>query len=98
MRLWWRAAHVTDGQPASDTSRTFAPFFLRRLRRLSVKKGSPHLSALETRLVDRAMYSTYWDCVRVDAREEAQSILRNVLRRSNRPATDRRRTSPRHAW
>jgi hypothetical protein len=54
---------------------TYAPFFLARLLRLSVMRTFPELSPPERRMVDHALYSTYWDCVDIGAPEEAIHIL-----------------------
>jgi hypothetical protein len=51
--------------------------FLARLDRIRELKAfyAGELTAEARRLIDRAMYSTYWDCVRLGAREEARSVL-----------------------
>ena len=49
---------------------------MRRLHRLVELKALPHLDADQRRLVNHALYSTYWDCVGLGARAEASTILR----------------------
>ena len=88
MNLGWTARPAAQRRPsqdAPDVFATYAPFFLERLLRLCVMRRWPRLSPLERRLVDHALYSTYWDCVDVGAGEEAvhlndaaQQVMGNV--------------------
>jgi len=57
--------------------RIFGELFRGRLARIHEQHSAngPELTAETRRLVDRALYSTYWDCVRLGLRDEARSIL-----------------------
>jgi hypothetical protein len=55
--------------------RTLEGLFLDRLARLAQLRSMEQLSKDQLRLVDYALYSTYWDCVRRGQRALAQQIL-----------------------
>jgi len=55
----------------------FRDLFLSRLRRIHEQRAM-YGSALTVdvrSLIDRALYSTYWDCVRLGLRAEAREVL-----------------------
>ncbi len=58
-------------------------FFLKRLRRLvSIRRErGPLMDAgdFELHLLDKAVYSTFCDCLDLDAGEEARAILRHEI-------------------
>ena len=58
-------------------------FFLKRLRRfVSIRRErGPLVDAgdFELRLLDKAVYSTFCDCLDLDAGEEARAILRHEI-------------------
>jgi len=57
-------------------------FFLARLEHLVVLRRTPELysEAWHTTLVDRAVYSTYRDCVALGLADEARTVLRGEER------------------
>jgi len=61
----------------SSQRRIFGELFLGRLTRIHEQHSlhGPELTAEARRLVDRALYSTYWDCVRLGLRDEARGTL-----------------------
>lgn len=65
------------GSRGSQEKRLRREMFLARLSRIRELKAfyGGELTAEARRLIDRAMYSTYWDCVRLGAKEEARSAL-----------------------
>jgi hypothetical protein len=78
MRFWKRAQPEASTRPPRNRAEAFAvyaPFFLERLARLAALKDRPALAPCQRRLVDQALYATYWDCVRVGARDEAIELL-----------------------
>ncbi len=77
---------TSQGSGSRSGNDTIAPrylqrFFLTRLRRfVSVRRQrGPLLDAgdLDLRLLDRAVYSTFCDCLDLGVGEEARAILRN---------------------
>ena len=85
MSLWRKARPVTEPRPSCDAAERFAkysPFFLARMYRLALLRAGGPLPPLQQRLVDRALYSTYWDCVNADAREEAIDVIDSTRRDS----------------
>lgn len=61
----------------SQERRMFRELFIGRLARINQQHsvGGSELTGDARRLVDRAMYSTYWDCVRLGLRDEARNLL-----------------------
>jgi len=57
--------------------RIFRDLFLARLRRFhGLRRTYESDLAVDVRsLIDRALYSTYWDCVRLGLRAEAREVL-----------------------
>ena len=57
--------------------RIFGDLFLSRLRRVHDQRGmyGTKLTEDARALIDRALYSTYWDCVRLGLRAEAREVL-----------------------
>lgn len=55
----------------------FRDLFVSRLRRIHEQRSTygPELTAEARYLIDRSMYSTYWDCVRLGLRDEARLVL-----------------------
>jgi len=62
----------------SQERQMFREMFLGRLARINDQHSAdgPELSADARRLIDRALYSTYWDCVRLGLRDEARVMLK----------------------
>jgi hypothetical protein len=78
MNRWWKAEPVAwerGASPSPGGSATYGPFFLARMSRLSALRACRWLSPFERRLVDHALYTTYWDCVAVNAREAAIDVI-----------------------
>ena len=71
------------GQPNARTSRAtqerriFRDLFLARLRRVHEQRAmyGGELNEDSRAMIDRALYSTYWDCVRLGSRTEAREVL-----------------------
>ncbi len=57
--------------------RIFRDLFLARLRRFHKQRTmyESDLTVDVRSLIDRALYSTYWDCVRLGLRAEAREVL-----------------------
>ncbi len=57
--------------------RIFRDLFLARLRRVHEQRAmyGSELTVDARALIDRALYSTYWDCVRLGLRTEARKVL-----------------------
>jgi len=55
----------------------FRDLFLGRLRRIHEQRAmyGSGLTVDVRSLIDRALYSTYWDCVRLGLRAEAREVL-----------------------
>jgi hypothetical protein len=55
----------------------FRDLFLTRLQRIHQQRATygQELTPDARLLIDRAMYSTYWDCVRLGLRSEARDVL-----------------------
>ena len=55
----------------------FGDLFLARLRRVHDQRAmyGNELTEDARALIDRALYSTYWDCVRLGLRTEARQVL-----------------------
>jgi hypothetical protein len=51
-------------------------YFLRRLHWLMELRAMGQLTPDQRRLVDHALYSTYWDCANLGARVEANTLLK----------------------
>jgi hypothetical protein len=80
---WWKAEPVVTDGPSSGAPEAFAkyaPLFLTRMYRLSLLRACGPLTPLQQRLVDHALYSTYWDCAGIDAREEAIDVMQSARR------------------
>jgi hypothetical protein len=62
---------------ATQERRAFGDLFLARLRRVDEQRAmyGEELTVDARGLIDRALYSTYWDCVRLGLRAEARSVL-----------------------
>jgi hypothetical protein len=96
MRFWNRANPATPPRPPRDEAEafaTYAPFFLDRLLRLASLKALPTAAPPNQRLIDRALYATYWDCVRAGARDEAVELLAAANRTQASPEAERRALS-----
>lgn len=63
-------------QPASRGALRLQHLFTKRLSRLAEMKATRQLNEQQRRLLDYALYSTYWDCVRLGLREEARRLLK----------------------
>ena len=67
----------------TDAPKYLQRFFLKRLRRMvSIRReGGPLLDAgeFDIHLLDKAVYSTYCDCLDLDAGREARAILRHEI-------------------
>ena len=61
----------------SQERRMFRDLFVGRLRRIKEQRQmyGPELTPEARCLIDRALYSTYWDCVRLGLRDEARVVL-----------------------
>lgn len=70
-----RGASAPSGPGSDRPTILLRELFLGRLSRLAILKAMLDASDLERRLLDRALYSTYWDCVQLDLREQARRIL-----------------------
>ena len=62
---------------ATQERRVFGELFLARLRRVHEQRAmyGDELTVDARGLIDRALYSTYWDCVRLGLRAEARKCL-----------------------
>jgi hypothetical protein len=76
-----RSAARADSQAhtprISQERRIFRDLFLSRLRRVHEQRAmyGNELTIEARALIDRAVYSTYWDCVRLGLRAEAREVL-----------------------
>ncbi|MFN0074362.1 MAG: hypothetical protein ACKVVP_23010 [Chloroflexota bacterium] len=61
----------------SQERRVFRDLFVARLHRIHEQRAlyGSELTADARQLIDRALYSTYWDCVRLGLRSEAREVL-----------------------
>ena len=77
MALWWKAEPVAweRGSSGATEATTYGPFFVARMSRLSALRACRWLSPFERRLVDHALYTTYWDCADAGAREAAEGVV-----------------------
>ena len=78
MNRWWKAEPIAwerGASPVAAGSSTYGPFFVARMSRLNALRACRWLSPFERRLVDHALYTTYWDCVDVDARDAANDVI-----------------------
>ena len=81
---------VINRKPADPTTRGYTPLqtlFLRRLQGL-IEKRRLHVGTLppsdwRIRLIDKALYSTYLDCLEVGLSEEAQTLTRQARQAAN---------------
>jgi hypothetical protein len=80
----WRPRHGTPGNPALDrfrrpTHTSEQTLFLRRFQDLLDKRYQYAdrfpTSDWRRRLIDKALYSTYLDCLDLDVRDEVRDIL-----------------------
>ena len=75
---WMRSpgAEATSSE-AGSVVRPSSPesFFLSRLYRLIELRARPNLDPVQRRLVNRTLYSTYWDCVSLGIQTKAATIL-----------------------
>jgi len=60
---------------SADPAERAAALFLHRIDRLVKMRAMPQLDDADRRLVDHALYSTYWDCARLGARPRARSVI-----------------------
>ena len=62
---------------ATQERRIFGDLFLARLSRVHEQRAmyGDELTVDARGLIDRALYSTYWDCVRLGLRAEARKCL-----------------------
>jgi len=80
-----------DGSPNARSTKFLQRFYLERLSRLVAtrqEQGTNLTSgSSELRLLDRAVYSTFCDCLDLGAGEEARSVLRGeqITSRSHKP-------------
>ncbi|MFN8633056.1 MAG: hypothetical protein U0893_04315 [Chloroflexota bacterium] len=75
---WIRSPEIEpDTNEAGAVARRMTPeqFMVRRLYRLVALSGRPGLEPAERRLVNHALYATYWDCVGLGMRSQATTIL-----------------------
>lgn len=70
-----QALGASPGSGGPRERPALALFFLLRLDRLVMLRSMPALTAERRKLVDHALYSTYWDCVRAGLRAEARLML-----------------------
>jgi hypothetical protein len=74
-------AHPPEAQSSptrgAQEKKALRAMFLARLQHITQQRESlgVELTGEARHLVDRALYSTYWDCVRLGAREEAREAL-----------------------
>jgi hypothetical protein len=83
MALWWKAEPVAWNRGTSGATEAFAtygPFFVARMSRLSALRACRWLSPFERRLVDHALYTTYWDCADAGARDAAKDVVQQARR------------------
>lgn len=77
--MWGQRPSTDDGLRVEEIDGGIAelePYFLGRLRRLSaLRHASRRLPRTDQRLVDHALYSTYWDCVQLGLRGAAREAL-----------------------
>jgi hypothetical protein len=69
------AGNGVGGQGLDRRLTPLRTHFVQRLHRLIELKAMLRLDTDQRRLVNHALYSTYWDCVNVGARAEASTIL-----------------------
>jgi hypothetical protein len=50
-------------------------YFLQRLSRVTELGRTTQLTPAQRRLVNHALYATYWDCAGLGSREEASTLL-----------------------
>src|SRR5687767_5488461 len=75
---WTRSPDASNRVVESGpVAQTVAPetLFLRRLYRLIELSARSDLDPPQRRQVNHALYSTYWDCVRLGMRAKATTIL-----------------------
>jgi len=67
----------TRSTRVTQERRIFRDLFLARLRRVHEQRAmyGSELTEDARALIDRALYSTYWDCVRLGLRAEAREVL-----------------------
>jgi hypothetical protein len=78
MAGFWGSKNAANGVGERGLDRRLTPLrahFVQRLHRLIELKAMSHLDTDQRRLVNHALYSTYWDCVTLGARAEASTIL-----------------------
>ena len=76
MNLLARASNLAN--PTMSRGRdALRTYFLERLTRLEGMRTAPDsgLDSQQRRLLDHALYSTYWDCVNLGVRDDAQRLL-----------------------
>jgi hypothetical protein len=68
----------TADAPAVPSEGQLEDYFLERLRRLQGLRtqSGETLDGPQRRLLDHALYSTYWDCVRLGNKADAQRLLK----------------------
>ena len=64
-----------NGDGGRQTRVPMQAFFLRRLDHLVELNAMSQLDPIHRRLVEYALYSTYWDCVRLGLRDEARLAI-----------------------
>jgi hypothetical protein len=71
------AATAPATLPADQSARTIQirQYFLERFHRFLALRASPRLTPAGRRLVDHALYSTYWDGVALGLRAELTAAL-----------------------
>ena len=78
MARWIGSADTERGvttSPPDPQATALDAYFLDRLYRLIDLNARPDLDPTQRRLVHRAMYSTYWDCVGLGLQSTATPIL-----------------------
>jgi hypothetical protein len=70
-----RGLRATLGLDGWRAKPTLEELFLARLARLAQLRGMVDLPLQQRRLVNLALYSTYWDCVRLGLRPTARQML-----------------------
>ena len=81
---------VINRKQTDHTTRGYTPLqtlFLRRLQGL-IEKRRLHVGTLppsdwRIRLIDKALYSTYSDCLQVGLSDEAQTLIRQARQAAN---------------
>ena len=82
MATWIRPAQTAEGvrevrssRPDTGPATTPELYFVRRLQRLTALRVRTDIDPVQRRLLNHAMYSTFWDCAGLGLRSTAAMIL-----------------------